>query len=43
VEVVISDHGRDFLEDKDVYILDIYNGAIYPKDFVARGLFEFKF
>ena len=29
-------HGRDFLEDENVYILDIYNGAIYPKDFVAR-------
>ncbi|CAG2242022.1 HDAC11 [Mytilus edulis] len=30
-------HQRDFLEIDSVYILDIYNGAIYPRDSKAKA------
>ncbi|XP_076094847.1 histone deacetylase 11-like isoform X1 [Mytilus galloprovincialis] len=30
-------HERDFLNDDSVYILDIYNGAIYPRDLKAKA------
>ncbi|VDI21017.1 histone deacetylase 11 [Mytilus galloprovincialis] len=30
-------HERDFLNDDSVYILDVYNGAIYPRDSTAKA------
>ena len=30
-------HERDFLTDDRVYILDIYNGLIYPRDNHAKA------
>lgn len=30
-------YARDFLGDKDVYIMDVYNRAIYPNDEYAKG------
>ncbi|XP_065311592.1 histone deacetylase 11 isoform X2 [Dermacentor albipictus] len=30
-------YARDFLGDKDVYIMDVYNRAIYPGDEYAKG------
>ncbi|XP_063421349.1 histone deacetylase 11-like isoform X1 [Mytilus trossulus] len=30
-------HERDFLNDDSVYILDVYNGAIYPRDLKAKA------
>ncbi|CAC5392966.1 HDAC11 [Mytilus coruscus] len=30
-------HERDFLDDESVYILDVYNGAIYPRDLKAKA------
>ena len=29
-------HERDFFNDKDVYILDVYNRNIYPHDGYAK-------
>ena len=29
-------HGRDFINDENVFILDIYNGRIYPNDMLAK-------
>ena len=35
-------HGRDFIDDENVYILDIYNGDIYPHDHAAKKAIDYK-
>ena len=35
-------HGRDFMEDENVFILDMYNRNIYPHDgFAKKGIRRF--
>ena len=31
-------HERDFAGDSSVYIMDMYNSAIYPNDVEAKGI-----
>lgn len=35
-------HERDFMGDDRVYILDVYNGGIYPRDEYAKGAIKRK-
>jgi hypothetical protein len=30
-------HERDFIDNPDVYIMDVYNSGIYPRDVYAKS------
>ena len=35
-------HGRDFIKDENVFILDVYNNRIYPNDIFAKKGIDYK-